>query len=67
MVSKDYHVLIPAAGKSSRLAQLTRNRPKAFIEIGGKSIIEHNLDVINSFGLKRVTFVVGYMGDFFMK
>ena len=65
--ASSYHVLIPAAGKSSRLAHLTRNKPKAFIDIAGKSVIEHNLDILNSLGFKKVTFVVGYMKEFFIK
>ena len=62
-----YHVLIPAAGKSTRLAHLTRNKPKAFIDIAGKSLIEYSLDLLHSFGFTKATFVLGYMKDYFIK
>jgi choline kinase len=61
----EYHVLIPAAGKSSRMAHLTRDKPKAFLEIFGKSIIEYNLDILNDLGFRKVTFVTGYNGHLF--
>ena len=36
--------VIPAAGRSTRIGGLTRGRPKALLEIGNKSVIEHLLD-----------------------
>ena len=67
MTSKpDYHVLIPAAGCSRRLAHLTTDRPKSLLEIEGKCIIEHSLDVLSACGFRRVTFVVGYKRELLM-
>lgn len=63
----DYHVLILAAGSSRRLAHLTQNKPKSFLDINGKRIIEHSLDLLNERGFKKVTFVVGYLRDLFME
>lgn len=62
-----YQVIIPAAGSSRRLARLTENQPKALLEIRGRSIIEHSLDILDQRGFRRVTFVVGYMRELFMR
>jgi len=65
MDNSDYHVIIIAAGSSRRLSKLTKNKPKAFLEIRGKKIIEHTLDFLNERGFRRVTFVIGYLKDIF--
>ncbi len=67
MDNSKYHVLILAAGKSTRLAHLTRGKPKCFLEIGGKSIIGRMLDCLSERGIKEATIVIGYMSEFFMK
>lgn len=61
-----YHVIIPAAGCSRRMAHLTADRPKSLLEIDGRSIIAHSLETLNAFGFTRVTFVVGYQRDLFV-
>src|SRR3990167_7270160 len=36
--------LILAAGRGSRLGELTKNRPKPTLEIGGKTVLQHIID-----------------------
>lgn len=67
MDNSNYHVIIIAAGSSRRLAHLTRDKPKSFLPVGNKKIIEHSLDYLNGRGFKRVTFVVGYLKELFMQ
>lgn len=62
-----HHVIMPAAGSSRRMSHMTEDRPKALLELEGKTIIEHSLDILDSRGFRRVTFVVGYMRDLFMQ
>ncbi len=62
-----YQVIIPAAGSSRRLARLTKNKPKALLEVCGRSIIGHSLEILNQRGLGRVTFIVGHMKELFMR
>ena len=57
--------IIMAAGVGSRLGDLTKDKPKAFLEIKGKKLIEYNLDVLRSFGIEDVTIVTGYMCEKF--
>ena len=55
--------IILAAGKGSRLMPLTKNIPKCLVEINGKSIIEHQLNVLNNFNLDEINLVTGYKSN----
>ena len=57
--------IIMAAGIGSRLGSLTDDKPKAFLEIKGKKLIEINLDVLKSFGITDIIIVTGYMCEKF--
>lgn len=59
--------IILAAGKGSRLGELTNNKPKSFIEIKGKKLIEYNLDMLLKYGINDITIVTGYMSEEFEK
>lgn len=48
-------VVVPAAGEGSRFAKAGWKRPKPFIDVGGKSMIEHVLDNARPKGSKLVT------------
>ena len=65
MESKDAHVIILAAGCSRRLAELTKEKPKSFLEVNGKRVIDYTLDTLNDRGFKQVTLVVGYLDKVF--
>lgn len=52
--------LILAAGYGSRMGALTADRPKAMLEVDGRSLIEHQLDALASYGVTDVTIVIGY-------
>lgn len=43
-----------AAGFGTRMGALTAERPKPMIEIGGKPLIDHALDLVDPLGLSRV-------------
>lgn len=51
------------AGKGSRLLPLTADRPKCLIEVGGKAIIDHQLDALAAAGVRRRVVVGGYRID----
>jgi NDP-sugar pyrophosphorylase family protein len=46
--------LVLAAGQGTRLRQLTRNRPKAMLSIGGKPLLEHILGWLRDAGISDV-------------
>jgi L-glutamine-phosphate cytidylyltransferase len=51
--------LILAAGKGSRLHPHTDHIPKCLLEVGGKSILDHQLTVLERSGINRVHIVTG--------
>ena len=54
-------VIIPAASKDITF----KNKPKALIEICGKPIIEHQLEIIRKIGLRNITVIRGYAKEKF--
>ena len=57
--------IIMAAGKGSRIEELTMGRPKSFLESNGKKLIEYNLDVLREIGVNKIIIVTGYRYDAF--
>ena len=55
--------IIMAGGRGSRLAPLTNTKPKPLLEIGGKAIIEYNMDRIISYGVKNFWLSVNYLKE----
>ena len=58
-------LIILASGKGSRLKNLTKNKPKSFVKIRGKSIIDRVLD--NSKLFKKTIIVTGYKSSLIRK
>lgn len=57
--------IIMAAGKGSRLGELTRDIPKSFVEIKGKKLIEYNLRLLEKYGIDDIILVTGYRCEAF--
>lgn len=55
--------IILAAGNGSRMADASGGKPKPLLEVGGKTLIEHQLDVLADSGIGPVTVVVGFKKD----
>jgi len=54
--------IILAAGQGKRLRPLTLEKPKVLLEVNGKSILEHNLEILNEF-VDEVIIVVGFLKE----
>ena len=52
--------LVLAAGQGSRLRPLTDDRPKVLVELLGRSLLAHQLDVFAACGIDEVAVVGGY-------
>lgn len=52
--------IIMAAGKGSRLGQLTENKPKSLLEIGGRSLLDINISMLHKYGIWDIIIVTGY-------
>ncbi len=55
--------IIMAAGKGSRLGNLTEDKPKAFLEIQGIKLIEYNLAMLHAYGIEDIIIVTGYLNE----
>lgn len=64
-----YHNFLPvdavlmAGGKGERLRPLTEKTPKPLLPVGGKAIIDHNVDRLISYGIKHISVTVNYLGE----
>jgi len=56
-------VVILAGGKGTRLAEETSTRPKPMVEIGGKPILWHIMNVYASHGFQDFIVACGYRGE----
>ena len=55
--------VLMAGGKGERLRPLTEKIPKPLLEVGGKCIIDHNVDPLRSYGVQYVNVTVNYLGE----
>lgn len=55
--------MIMAGGRGERLRPLTDTKPKPMLPLGGKPIIEHNIDRLISFGIEKIYISVKYLGQ----
>lgn len=56
------HAVILAAGKGTRMKELTQSVPKPMLQVLGKTLIEHKLDALPP-EVSEVILVIGYQGD----
>ena len=55
--------VILAAGKGTRLKELTRNRPKPMVEINGRPILQYVFDALKGTGIREFLVVTGYYAE----
>ena len=55
--------MILAAGLGTRLRPLTDNRPKALVEVGGRTLLEITLARLREFGIREVIVNVHHFAD----
>tara|TARA_Y100000817_G_scaffold310627_1_gene301554 strand:+ start:2395 stop:3162 length:768 start_codon:yes stop_codon:yes gene_type:complete len=55
--------LILAAGQGKRLGKASKNRPKCLVELFGKTIINNQLEVLNSNNIEEINIVTGYKSN----
>ena len=55
--------MILAAGRGQRMRPLTDRQPKALLEVGGKSLLEWQLERLRNAGVTTVVINLGWLGD----
>lgn len=58
-------VIILAAGMGSRMGDLTKDEPKCFLKVNGKTLIERLINQLRIIGLKDISIVTGYKAEKF--
>ena len=56
-------VMIFAAGRGTRMGALTETRPKPLIEVAGKPLIDHALDLVDAAGIARKVANLHYLPE----
>ncbi|MEO7540259.1 MAG: phosphocholine cytidylyltransferase family protein [Pyrinomonadaceae bacterium] len=51
------------AGRSTRLYPLTLDKPKCLLEVGGRTLLEHQLDALALVGIDELILVTGYLRE----
>lgn len=58
----DQAVLL-AAGRGTRMRELTKDLPKPMIEVRGKPVLQHIVEGLRDAGVRRFLIIVGYRAD----
>ncbi len=56
-------VIIPAAGEDPIFQPILNGKPKAMMEIAGKTLLQHQISTLNQTNLNDITVVAGYAHD----
>lgn len=56
-------VIILAGGKATRLPRSAKDIPKALVEVGGKPILQHQLDWLEKHGIKDIRLALGFAAE----
>lgn len=55
--------VLMAGGKGERLRPLTETTPKPLLPVGGKAIIDYNIDRLINYGVKHISVTVNYLKE----
>lgn len=56
-------VIIPLAGKGTRLRPHTHSKPKPMVHVAGKPVLGHILDKLKNLDIEEINFITGDMED----
>ncbi len=62
-LSTNVPVIIPAAGEDPVLKEQLKGKPKAMLDIAGKTLIQRQIEVLNHNNLTDITVITGYAAD----
>ena len=56
-------LMLFAAGFGTRMGELTRSRPKPLVEVAGRPLLDHALDIARAAGFARIVANTHYLGE----
>lgn len=56
-------VIVLAGGRGTRISEETMTRPKPLVEVGGKPLLWHILNIYSAHGFKEFLIAAGYKGE----
>jgi histidinol-phosphate phosphatase family protein len=59
--------VILAGGKGTRMGEFTKEIPKPMLQVGGKPILEHQLNLLRRYGISEVFILVNFLKDSIIK
>ena len=59
--NKVLHSIVLAAGRGSRMDNLTRDKPKCMVELAGKTLLEWQINAMMVSGVENILVVTGYL------
>jgi len=57
------HVAIIAGGRGDRLISVVRELPKVLVPVGGKPVLQHQLELAAAAGVEHATLFAGYLSE----
>jgi UDP-N-acetylglucosamine diphosphorylase / glucose-1-phosphate thymidylyltransferase / UDP-N-acetylgalactosamine diphosphorylase / glucosamine-1-phosphate N-acetyltransferase / galactosamine-1-phosphate N-acetyltransferase len=63
LMTKIDEAVVLAAGRGTRMRELTADLPKPMIEVRGKSILQHIVEGLRDAGVRKFLIIVGYRAD----
>ena len=66
MSKRGLDAVILAAGRGSRINDISKNVPKGFIEINGQSLINRSIELLQKSEINNIYIVTGYKRKFFV-
>jgi dTDP-glucose pyrophosphorylase len=58
-----FDAVLMAGGKGIRLRPLTEKTPKPLLPLGGKAIIDYNIETLQSYGIENIYVTVNYLHE----
>ena len=55
--------VLMAGGRGERLRPLTAETPKPLLPVGGRAIIDHNVELLRAYGVENIYVTVNYLKD----
>ena len=55
--------VVLAAGRGTRMRELTADIPKPMIEVRGKPVLQHIVEGLRDAGVRRILIIVGYHAE----